>query len=274
MIRRASSISPPAIFASAWRHRELLWQLAKREVIGRYRGSLLGLLWSFFNPLFMLVVYTFVFSTVFRPRWEHGAGTKTEFAILLFSGMIVHGLFAECVNRAPLLILGNVNFVKRVIFPLEILPWVVMGSALFHALVSLAALFLFAAVVQVPLHWTVALLPFVVFPLIMLTMGVCWFLASTSVFVRDLGQTVGIAVSVLMFLSPVFYPVTALPEVYRPLLYLNPLTFVIEQTRDVMIWGKLPDWSGLLVYTLCSLAIACLGFAWFQKTRRGFADVL
>jgi lipopolysaccharide transport system permease protein len=267
-------MSLPAIFSSAWRHRELLWQLARREVIGRYRGSALGLLWSFFNPLLMLMVYTFVFGTVFKPRWEHGAGTRAEFAILLFSGMIVHGLFAECVTRAPLLILANVNFVKRVIFPLEILPWVVMGSAIFHTAVSLAVLFLFAAVVQVPLHWTVALLPFVVFPLIMLTMGVCWFLASTSVFIRDLNQTIGIAVSLLMFLSPVFYPVTAVPQVYRPLLYLNPLTFVIEQTRELMIWGKLPDWSGLLVYTLCSIVIAWLGFAWFQKTRRGFADVL
>jgi len=263
-----------AIFSSAWRHRELVWQLAKREVIGRYRGSSLGLLWSFFNPVLMLLVYTFVFSIVFRARWAHDAGTRTEFAILLFAGMIVHGLFAECVNRAPLLILGNANFVKRVIFPLEILPWVVMGSALFHALVSFAVLFLFCAVVHVPVHWTVTLLPLVMFPLIMLTMGLCWFLASTSVFVRDLGHTVGIAVSVLLFLSPVFYPVAALPEVYRPLLYLNPLTFVIEQTRDVVIWGKLPDWPGLLVYTLCSLAIAWLGFAWFQRTRRGFADVL
>ena len=251
-----------------------MWQLAKREVIGRYRGSALGLLWSFFNPLLMLLVYTFVFSIVFRARWEHGTGTRTEFAILLFVGMIVHGLFAECVTRAPLLVLGNVNFVKRVIFPLEILPWVAMGSALFHAAISIAVLFLFCAVMRMPLHWTVMLLPFVMFPLIMLTMGVCWFLASTSVFVRDLSHTVGIAVSVLLFLSPVFYPVSALPEAYRRLLYLNPLTFPIEQTRDVLVWGKAPDWSGLLVYALGSLAVAWLGFAWFQKARRGFADVL
>jgi len=265
---------PPTIVSSAWRHRELVWQLTKREVIGRYRGSALGLLWSFFNPLLMLLVYTFVFGTVFRARWEQRTGTSGEFAVFLFAGLIVHGLFAECVTRAPLLILANVNFVKRVIFPLEILPWVTMGSALFHALVSFAVLFVFGVVAQLPLHWTLTLLPLVFFPLIMLTMGLSWFLASTSVFVRDLGHTVGIAVSVLMFLSPVFYPVSALPPVYRPLVYLNPLTFVIEQTRDVLIWGKLPDWPGLLVYTLCSIAIAWLGFIWFQRTRRGFADVL
>ena len=125
--------------ASVWRNRSLIVAMVKREVVGRYRGSIMGLAWSFFSPLLMLMIYTFVFSVVFKARWGVGGEeSKTDFAIILFVGMIVHGLFAECVNRAPALILSNVNYVKKVIFPLEILPWVAFGSALFHTAISVA----------------------------------------------------------------------------------------------------------------------------------------
>lgn len=264
-----------ALFASLWRNRLLILQMSRREVVGRYRGSAMGLAWSFFNPLLLLVVYTFVFSVVFKARWGmDGAESKGEFAILIFVGMIVHGLFAECVNRAPGLIIANVNYVKKVIFPLEILPWVAMSATLFHAGVSLVVLLLVQLILSHILPWTAVLLPLIVLPLVLVTMGFAWFLAATGVFVRDIAQTTGIFTTVLMFLSPVFFPISALPPEYQGWLKLNPLTFIIEEARQVLIWGKLPDWAGLGIYCVVSLIFAWMGFWWFQKTRKGFADVL
>jgi lipopolysaccharide transport system permease protein len=249
--------------------------MIKREVVGRYRGSALGVAWSFFNPVVMLAVYTFVFSGVFKLRW--GAGddeSKIQFAVVLFVGMIVHGLFAEVTNRAPFLILSNVRYVKRAVFPLEILPVVSMGTALFHSLISLGVLLAAFALSNSYVHWTTIFIPFVMLPLVILTLGLAWTLASLGVFLRDVGQTIGIITMAMMFLSPVFYPVSALPAPFRPLIIANPLTFIIEQARDVLIWGHPPDWIGLGIYTLAAIAVAWAGYFWFQRTRKGFADVL
>ncbi|MBW8305990.1 MAG: ABC transporter permease [Thiobacillus sp.] len=271
--------SPPtslaALVRSLWRNRQLIAQMTRREVAGRYRGSVMGLAWSFFNPVFMLTVYTFVFSVVFKARWGVGGEeSKTQFAVVLFVGMIVHSLMAEVLNRAPVLILGNVNYVKKVVFPLEILPVVSMGAALFHSLVSLGVLLIAFVLFNGYLHWTAVLAPLVVLPLVILTLGLAWMLASLGVFLRDVGQTMGIITTVMLFLAPVFYPITALPEEMRPWIMANPLTFIIEQAREVLIWGRLPDWVGLGIYTLAASAVAWAGYAWFQKTRKGFADVL
>ena len=234
----------------------------------------MGILWSFFNPVFMLAVYTFVFSVVFKARWSGGSDSKTEFALVLFAGLIVFNLFAECVNRAPGLILSNVNYVKKVVFPLEILPWVALGSALFHALISLGVwLIAYLILFGVP-HITVLLLPLVFLPFLLFIMGLTWGLASLGVYLRDVSQFIGIVTTALMFLSPLFFPSSAMPENYRHLLLLNPLTPVIEQAREVLYWGKMPDMTLLSVYLLAGAFIAWLGFAWFQKTRKGFADVL
>lgn len=257
------------------RHRQLIWQMTKREVVGRYRGSIMGLAWSFFNPILMLLVYTFVFSVVFKMRWGVGAETsKAEFAIVVFVGMIVHGLFAECVNRAPGLILSNTSYVKKVVFPLEILPWVAMGSALFHTVISLAVLLIFYLIITLSVPSTAILFPLVIFPLVWVTMGCAWFLSATGVFVRDIAHTTGILTTVLMFMSPVFYPMTAVPEGFRVWLLLNPLTFIIEEARNVLIWGQLPNFVGLAIYAAASVIVAWIGFWWFQKTRKGFADVM
>lgn len=268
------SISPREMVASFWRNRSLIKAMVVREVTGRYRGSVFGILWSFFNPVFMLAVYTFVFSVVFKARWNAGSDSRTEFALLLFAGLIVFNLFAECVNRAPSLILSNVNYVKKVVFPLEILPWVVLGSATFHALISLGVWFLFYIILFGLPHVTVLLLPLASLLLLLFVMGLSWVLASLGVYLRDVSQFIGIVTSVLMFLSPIFYPASALPEKYRHLLFLNPLFPIIEATRDVLFWGKVPDMKILSVYLLGALMVAWLGFAWFQKTRKGFADVL
>ena len=262
------------MFTDFWEHRNLILQLTKREVIGRYRGSVMGLLWSLLNPILMLIIYTFVFSVVLNVRWGVETSNRGEFAVVLFAGLIIHGLFAECVNRAPSLILSNVNYVKKVVFPLEILPWVAMGSALFHSVVSIFVLLVFYLILHLYINVTIFFLPIVLFPLILLTMGVSWFLASMGVYLRDVSHTTGIVTTAMLFLAPIFYPITALPEAYRSFIYLNPLTFVIEQIRNILIWGKQPDWAELSIYFVVSLIVAWLGLFWFKKTRRGFADVL
>lgn len=266
---------PSALWHSFWDNRQLIWNLTKREVIGRYRGSVMGIAWSFFNPIFMLIVYTFVFGVVFKARWGVDTdGGQGSFAVILFAGMIVHGVFAECINRAPSLVLANANYVKKVVFPLEILPWVGVVAALFHAAISMLILLVAELILMHDVPWTIVLLPVVLLPFIVGIMGISWFLASTGVFLRDVSQITGLVTTVLLFMSPVFYPLSALPEKYQMILLLNPLTFIIEQVRQVVVWGHLPDWQGLLVYTLCAWLVAWLGFAWFQKTRKGFADVI
>jgi len=234
----------------------------------------MGLLWSFFNPVLMLAVYTFVFSIVFKARWAGGSDSKTEFALVLFAGLMVFNLFSECVNRAPGLILGNVNYVKKVVFPLEILPVVALGSAGFHLLISLFVWLIFYLIFFGVPQATILFLPVILLPLVLMTLGLSWLLASLGVYLRDVSQIIGVITTVLMFLSPIFYPIVALPEEYRPFMQISPLTLVVEQARDVMIWGKSLEWSAWTVYFLLSSMIAWLGFAWFQKTRKGFADVL
>lgn len=274
----AHSSTLKSLITSLWINRTLILQMSKREVVGRYKGSLLGLAWSFLNPLLMLSVYTFFFAVVFKSRW--GATptgieeSKTLFAVILFVGMIIHSLFAEVLNRAPMLIIGNVNYVKKVIFPLEILPVISMVSAFFHFLISIFILLITFLVFNGYLNWTVIFIPIIIMPLVLLTLGAAWILASLGVYARDVGQTIGLAMTVLMFLSPVFYPVSALPVEFRPLILANPLTFIIEQMRTVVIWGNAPNWLGLFQYTFIAGLVFWLGFVWFQKTRKGFADVL
>ncbi|MBZ9755789.1 ABC transporter permease [Mesorhizobium sp. ESP6-5] len=267
-------ISPLEMVRGLWRNRSLIGASIKREIFGRYRGSFLGILWSFFNPLLMLAIYTFVFGTVLKARWGGGVGSQVQFALILFAGLIIFNLFAESINRAPTLIVSNPNYVKKIVFPLEILPCVVIGSAVFHLLISLGVWFLAYVVLYGIPPITVIYFPLVLLPFLIFILGLSWMLASLGVFLRDVSQFIGILITAMMFLSPVFYPASALPEVYRPLLYLNPLTPAIEYSRDVLYWGKQPDFTLLAVYLLAASLFAWLGFAWFQRTRKGFADVL
>lgn len=249
-------------------------QLIKREVIGRYRGSFLGLLWSFVNPVLMLAIYTFVFGFVFKTRWGQGDVDQFKFALVLFTGLILFNLFSECISRAPGLILANINYVKKVVFPLEILPWVSLGATLFHAGINVLVLVLFMLALGQPFAWSMLYLPIIITPFLLLIMGLSWLLASIGVFIRDVGQFIGMVMTVLLFISPVFYPLTALPEPLRPYIMLNPLTLIIEQVRNTFLWGQQPDWLSLGIYSLVALLITSVGWVWFAKTRKGFADVL
>jgi len=223
----------------------------------------------------MLAIYTFVFSFVFKARW--GAAIESdpyEFALMLFSGLIVFNLFSEAITRAPSLILNNVNYVKKVIFPLEILPWISLGSALFHALISFLVLFLFIFFLGHGFGLDIFWLPIIFLPFVILIMGLSWFLASLGVFVRDINQVIGMLMTVLMFMCPIFYPLSALPESISAYLYLNPLTLIVDQVRAVLILHQSPNWIALAYYSLVSLVFAWSGWFWFAKTRKGFADVL
>ena len=267
--------SPIHMVKTLWSNRRLLDQLARRDVAGRYKGAAIGVAWSFLTPLLMLCVYTFVFSVVFQARWggELSEG-RVQFALIMFVGILVHTLFSEVVNRAPGLILSNPNYVKKVVFPLEVLPVMAMASAIFHACISVLILLLALLVLNGRMEWTSIFLPIVLAPLVVLTVGVAWFLAALGVYLRDVGQITSIMTMVMLFLAPVFYPITALPEQYRWIVMANPLTFIIEQARDVLIWGRFPDFAGLGLYLFVAVMVAWGGFFWFQKTRKGFADVL
>lgn len=251
----------------------LILDMVRREVVGRYKGSLFGNFWALFQPIFMLSVYTFVFGIIFKARWGVEVTSTTEFAMALFTGLLMFGLFAECINRAPGTILANVNFVKKVVFPLEILPMVSIGAAAVHLAIGLMVWLVFDLVFLGLPPLTILWLPVILLPLAVMTLGLSYFLASLGVYLRDISQITGMVVTALMFLSPIFYPITAVPQEFQSIMRLNPLTVIIEAARDVMMWGKAPDWQALGLVCLFSLGVLALGFAWFQKTRQGFADV-
>jgi len=257
-----------------WSNKALIKTLVKRDVVGRYQNSMLGILWSFFNPLFMLAVYTFIFSEVFKARWAGGSDSKAEFALLLFAGLIVFNLFAECFNRAPSTILANANYVKKVIFPLDILAWVNLGAALFHALICILVWLLFYMVAFGIPHLTVFLFPFVLLPLLFFIVGVSWFFSALGTFLRDIVQLTAVLTTAIMFMSPILYPIEAIPERYRYILQWNPLSVSVGEMRSILYWGMVPDLKEYMIYFIFCILVSWLGFTFFQKSRKGFADVL
>jgi len=256
------------------RSRRLVWELTKREVSGRYRGASLGVFWSLISPFLLLMIYTFAFGSVMGGRWPEPRAAGTHFSVVLFAGLIPYFVLSECMVRAPDLVVGNPAFVKRVVFPLEILPWPMLLSALFHCLMNTLVFVALRLVLDGAFDWTIVFLPLVVLPLAVLSLGVAWFLASLAVYLRDIQQVIGMASMALLFLSSVMVPSEAVPAKYQSVFRLNPVSFIADQAREVMIWGHLPDWSGLLRYLIMALVVMYAGHAWFVHTKRGFADVL
>ena len=254
--------------------RELVVELVRGDVAGRYRGSILGVLWSLASPLLLLAAFTFVFGTVFQSRWGGAAAGHGDYALLLFPGILLHGLMAEAVTRAPGLVTAVPNYVKKVVFPLELLPLVAVATALFHLAIGLAVLVGALLVVHGGLPPSAIALPLILLPYTLLILGVTWILAALGVYLRDISHVTGLVTMLLMFLSPVLFPASALPEPYRTWLWLNPLTLPLEETRGALIEGRWPEWGALAVYTVVALAISCAGYWWFQKARKGFADVV
>lgn len=256
-------------------NKTLIYQITKRDILSRYKGSILGVGWSLFTPLIMLAIYTFIFSVVFKAKWGGDIGQpKSTFAVILFTGMIVFNIFSECFNRSTTLITSNSNYVNKVVFPLSILPWTVLGSAVFHALISLLVLVIAAVFLLGEFHGTLMLLPIIWIPFFMSLVGMMLLLSSIGVYFRDLGQITGVLTTILMFTSPLFFPLSALPEKLQPFLMLNPLAYFIEVTRDVVIWGKAPSFTSLAVVYFLSFISLKLGSICFDRLKKGFADVI
>lgn len=249
--------------------------MTKREIKKKYQGSILGLAWTFITPLLMLTVYTFVFSVVLKSRWGVNSNeSRADFAIILFAGLIVFNIFSESLNQAPQLVVQNVNYVKKVIFPLEILSWVSLGSILFHSIVSTGILLIIQFLIKFYLPWTAIFFPIVILPMVLLSLGTSWLMSSLGVFIRDISQILSLLTTILLFTSAVFFPLSALPERAQRILRLNPIVLLLEESRKVLVYGQFPDWITLGALTLIGAGVAYFGFWWFQKTRRGFADVL
>ncbi|MEP7206508.1 MAG: ABC transporter permease [Casimicrobiaceae bacterium] len=268
---RLSLLAPFRLLVTQW---HLIAQLTRREIASRYRGSRFGMLWSILNPLLLLGVYTFVFSTVFRMRWGPQGDGTAAFAMMVFAGLVVHGLFAECANRAPGLVVAHANYVKKVVFPLEVLPWVTVLAALFHTGISLLVLVIFIVVSGRAVPITVLTVPLIFLPLVLFTVGATWFLSAVGVYLRDIGQTIGLVTTLLLFMSPVFYPLEAVPPQYRSIIQWNFLTPIISDLRAAALAGNMPDWPRWLGMMLAGALVAAAGLYWFRRSRRGFSDVL
>lgn len=264
-------LAPCLTLAANWK---LIADLTRRDVSGRYRGAIGGSLWAFLTPLLMLAIYSFVFGYIFQARWTSDQTRNVPFPIVLFVGLVFANFLSECLNRGPTLVTSNPNYVKKVVFPLEVLPWVASGAALFHAAIGTGALLLAMLVSGTPIAPTALLLPLVFALFLPMVVGLMWLLAAIGVYFRDMQQFIAVASTALVFLAPIFYPRAMLPEHNRWLLSLNPLTFVVESARDMLLWGQLPAWPSTLGYLACSMTVAWFGWAMFQLTRRGFADVL
>ena len=267
--------SPLALLRTLWTHRALVRALVAREIVGRYKGSVLGVLWSFLTPLLMVLVFTFVFGEIFQARWAGSPNSGgMDFASALFTGLLAYQFLSECLSRAPHLVVANANYVKKVVFPLEILPVVSVIAAVFHLLVAYAILIglILAS------HWTLGpsalLAPLVLLPYIALTLGLTWAISAIGVYLRDIGQIIQPALTALLFLSPVFYPLSSVPAALQPVYLANPVTYVSETLRGVLLHQTLPDPLSWLVFTGISLLVAWLGLSLFQTTRKGFADVI
>jgi lipopolysaccharide transport system permease protein len=274
-LKTSSSLKNPFAWLGPLRkHRRLIIQMTQREIISKYKGSIFGALWILITPLLMLSIYTFVFSVVFNARWGTASVNRLDFALFVFSGLIFFNFFAESLARSPSLILENISFVKKVVFPTEILPIIVILGSLFGAMVNFIILLLIYLFVNGLPPATVIFFPLLFVPIVLFTLGVCWLLSSLGVFVRDLKPAIGILITMIMFLCPIFYPISAVPAEFQKVMLINPLAIPLEESKKILFFGELPDLYWLMISTSVSVVCCWLGYAWFMLTKKGFADVV
>jgi lipopolysaccharide transport system permease protein len=256
-------------------YKNLLYALVAREIQVRYRGSWLGLFWAVINPVLLMLVYYFVFSLVFQVKLPQlYDGRDVPFAGFIFSGLIVYFLFAEILTRAPTLIHDNTNYVKKVVFPIEIIPLVAVAASAFNFMISFVVLALFLVMFGGGITLTILLAPLVILPFLFFLAGVAWFTSALSVYIKDVTYVAGFVATAMMFLSPVFYSLEAVPENFYQAMMLNPLTYYIEAFRSCVIGGMVPDTTFFLVIYAVGIVTCLCGYSFFEKVRRGFADVL
>ncbi len=268
-------MNPVRILLCIWAYRDLLSQFARREVASRYKGSYLGLFWSLIQPVLMLCIYTFVFGVIFRSRWPGVAEQGIAgYAVTLFCGVAAFNLLNESLGRSPGIIKENANLVKKVIFPVEILPVSLICSAIYHGSICFLILIATNLLVNMSLHYTIIMLPLVILPLILLLMGISWILAGLGVFLPDVQAIVSLLTTMWMFLSPVFYSTTMLPAKAQFLMQFNPMAFVVDNIRRVVMWGQWPEWGALGIWMIFGIAVMSLGYAAFMWGKDNYADVI
>jgi lipopolysaccharide transport system permease protein len=265
--------------ASPWRTycatRGLVASLARREIRTRYAGAFLGGAWAVISPLVMLAIYSFVFGVVFRGKWGQSSDQSlATFAIVIFCGISAFNIFQECAVKAPSLVVAQPNLVKRVVFPTETLVMSALAAALFQAGINFALVVGANYLATGTVHWTIVLLPITLLPLVFFTLGVSWLLCSLGVFFRDIQQMVGLIVNALLFLTPIFFALEALPPQIRVYAAINPLAPVIESIRAVVLWGTVPHFYQWVFSTFISWVVMQIGYAVFMRLKPTFADVI
>lgn len=262
------------LFKSLFEQYFILQQLAKAEILTRYRGSILGVAWSILNPLFMLVVYSIVFQFLLKVRWAVETSEETPYALALFAGILIHSFFSDILVQATSSVSKHANFVKKIVFPLEVLPVVTVISSVFNLALSLFVFFLAILFFGVSIHLSLLLIPILLLPFIIFVLAMAYLLAAVGVYIKDISQVAGMLSTMFLFLSPVLYPLSVLPEGLRSIAMLNPLSFMIEQLRLLSLNGGMIDWHGYIIYCFVALGFLSIAYAVFQKTRKGFADVI
>jgi len=271
----AQLVLPWRIVAHFSQHATLIWQFTKRDVLSRYRGSYLGILWSLLRPLALLIMYTIVFGFIFESKLGNQPNeTKLDFALALFCGLILFEFFAECTTRAPVLMLSNVNYVTKVVFPLEILPVTTVGAALMQLVISFVPLFIGQQLFHGLIPVTALYLPVVLLPLIMLCLGITWLVASLGVFIRDINSIMPVLLQIVMYASAIFYSINKVPACFLPLVRGNPLAIAIDQARAVVLLGVPPVWSQYCWLLVVGIGIMIVGYGFFMRTKTAFADVM
>lgn len=251
----------------------LFRQLTGRELAARYRSTTLGVVWLILQPLLMLGVYTLVFGTIFSAKWG-GARSTADFSLVLFSGLLIFNLFSEVFLASPSVIVGQPNYVKKVVFPVELLGGVKVATALSTAAIAwLILLMARIAIMGVPSPLFL-LSPLVLLEMVPMLLGIAWLLSSLGVYLKDIAQVVGIVTSMILFLSPIFFPADAMPESFRGLILFNPLATPIDAFRKLTIMGEFPDLTGLMNHFALSVLFMAFSYLMFKKLAKGFADVL
>lgn len=261
-------------FSPLLKHKGLIWTMAKRDLAIRYKGSVMGVLWGFFNPLLMLGIYTFVFQYVFKAKWGVEVDNPIGYAVILFSGLILHMWFAEVATRSVSLMSSNSNLVKKVVFPLEILPWVVLVASCIQFLASFVVLLVFMFFEGVDISSQLLLFPLAILPFSLMLIGAAYFLAALGLFIKDLEQFIQSFVTILLFTSTIFFSLKNVPGIIQPFIKINPLTIPVEAFRDFVLFDGLSSFNDLLIFTGLSFVFACFSFYCFRKLSPLFPDVL
>lgn len=252
---------------------ELIRSLARRELVARYKGSVLGIVWAVVTPVVMIAIFTFIFAGIFHARFGT-RGTPWDYALYLFCGLLPWTMFQETLQNSSTTIVTHANLVKRVVFPLETLPVAQALASLGNQMFGTLALVVATVIVSRELHATILWLPVLLVPQLVFTLGAAWLVASLGVFLRDIAQGITLVLLAWMYLTPIIYPESIVPERYRAFINLNPFTALVRSYRRIFLEGLAPDWPSLAYFSAVALVLFVFGYWWFAKSRRNFADVI